>query len=227
GYSEFETISLRDRYIHNVIKSLDRTKYVWVDNPLTIACKYGYTLIYNEFSRAKPIANNVLLSVLEEEILELPIMFGKERYIKVHPNFKIILTSNSVEYSGVHKPQDALLDRLVDIYMDYYDLDTEVKIVQKHSGLHYTETERIVKTVRDIREKLPDPSKPSTRAAIMVAHAINSMEDPPLDELNQAYFDVMASKIYNLRERSKIEATIEEVLHSHYDNGQAQRVRNG
>lgn len=221
GYSEFETISLRDRYIHNVVKSLDRTKYVWVDNPLTIACKYGYTLIYNEFSRAKPIANNVLLSVLEEGILELPIMFGKERYIKVHPNFKIILTSNSVEYSGVHKPQDALLDRLVDIYMDYYDLDTEVKIVQKHSGLHYTKTERIVKTVRDIREKLPDPSKPSTRAAIMVAHAINSMEAPPLDELNQVYFDVMASKIYNLRERSKIEATIEEVLHSHYDNGKA------
>jgi len=129
GYSEIETQSVRDRFVHNVFVSKDRTKYTWVDNPLTISCKYGYTLVYNEFSRAKPIANNVLLSVLEEGILELPIMFGKDRYVKVHPDFSVIFTSNSIEYAGVFQPQDALLDRMIDIYMDYYDNDTEVKIV--------------------------------------------------------------------------------------------------
>ncbi|MDI6856674.1 MAG: gas vesicle protein GvpN, partial [Candidatus Thermoplasmatota archaeon] len=132
GYSEMETESVRDRFVHNVLIAKDRTKYKWVDNPLTLACKYGYTLVYNEFSRAKPEANNVLLSVLEERILELPTMFGEERYIDVHPDFNIIFTSNSIEYAGVHRPQDALLDRMVDIYMDYYDFDTEVKIVQAH-----------------------------------------------------------------------------------------------
>jgi len=216
GYSETETFSLRDKYIHNVVKSIDRTKHVWVDNPLTIACKYGYTLIYNEFSRAKPIANNILLSVLEEGILELPIMFGKERYIKVHPNFKLILTSNSIEYAGVHKPQDALLDRLVNIYIDYYDFETEEKIVQKHAGLPSTETTRIVKTIRDIREKLSDIKKPSTRAAIMVAQAFKVMNKPSSSELNQIFFDVLQSKYFNVEDRIEVEATIREVLQANY-----------
>lgn len=216
GYSEFETSSLRDRYIHNVVKSLDRTKYSWIDNPLTIACKYGYTLIYNEFSRAKPMANNILLSVLEEGILELPIMFGSDRYIQVHPNFKIILTSNSIEYAGVHEPQDALLDRVVDIYMDYYDFDTEVKIVQKHTGLSSNEAIKIVKTVRTIREKLPEISKPSTRAAIMIGHAFSSFAKYSNQQVMQVYIDVMASKIYRQDKRSKVEATIEDVVQSDY-----------
>jgi len=217
GYSEIETSSVRDRFIHNVMIAKDRTKYTWVDNPLTIACKYGYTLVYNEFSRAKPIANNVLLSVLEEGILELPIMFGKERYVKVHPDFNIIFTSNSIEYAGVHTPQDALLDRLVDIYMDYYNSDTEVKIVRKHTGIPVTETRKIVKAVRAIRDKMPEVSKPGTRASIMIGHGLRATGDYSLEDIRQIYFDVMASKIGGQLEFSKKSATIEEVLRGIYE----------
>lgn len=135
GYAQIKQESIRDNYIHNVFKSSDIIKPEWIDNPLAIACKYGYTLIYNEFSRAKPIANNVLLSVFEEGILELPARFGGEKYIKVHPDFRAILTSNSIEYAGVHVPQDALLDRMVGIYMDYYSFETEAQIVKEHTGL--------------------------------------------------------------------------------------------
>ncbi|MFZ2410961.1 MAG: AAA family ATPase, partial [Candidatus Methanoperedens sp.] len=90
GYSQIEQESIRDKYVHNVFKSKDILKADWVDNPLALACKYGYTLVYNEFSRTKPAANNILLSVFEERILELPTKFGEERYIKVHPDFKSI-----------------------------------------------------------------------------------------------------------------------------------------
>jgi len=61
GYSQIQNESVRDKYIHNVFKSRDVMKIEWVDNPLSLACKYGYTLIYNEFSRTKPAANNILL----------------------------------------------------------------------------------------------------------------------------------------------------------------------
>lgn len=176
GYSEMETSSVRDRYIHNVVVAKDRSKYVWIDNPLTIACKYGYTLVYNEFSRAKPVANNVLLSVLEERILELPIMFGKERYVKVHPDFSIIFTSNSTEYAGVHTPQDALLDWMVHFHMDYYDFDTELGIVSKHTGLPEPTAKEIVSTVRMIRDKMPLESKPGTRSAIMIGQGPSNFE---------------------------------------------------
>lgn len=191
GYSQIEVESLRDKYIHNVFKSHDILSADWVDNPLTISCKFGFTLVYNEFSRTLPIANNVLLSVFQEGILELPTHFGKERYVKVHPNFRAIFTSNSVEYAGVHRPQDALLDRMIGVYMDYYDFDTEVKIVEAHSKVSTEIAKKIVKAVRALREELPEAERPGTRAAIMAAHAIK--ESNPKD-LEQILTDIIVTK---------------------------------
>lgn len=216
GYSEMEAESVRDRFIHNVLLAKDRTKYMWVNNPLTLACKYGYTLVYNEFSRAKPEANNVLLSVLEEHILELPTFFGEERYVKVHPDFSIIFTSNSIEYAGVHKPQDALLDRMVDIYMDYYDFDTEVKIVQAHTGMPLLEAEKVVKVVRTIRGKMPVPHKPGTRAEIMIAQGLKAMDGYSKEDLEQIYMDVLATKIGDPKELLKESDLIKEILAETY-----------
>jgi len=216
GYSEMESESVRDRFIHNVLIAKDRTRFTWVDNPLTIACKYGYTLVYNEFSRAKPEANNVLLSVLEENILELPTMFGKERYIDVHPDFNIIFTSNSIEYAGVHRPQDALLDRMVDIYMDYYDLDTEVKIVQAHTGIPPREAEKVVKAIRTIREKMPEPYKSGTRAEIMISQGLKAIDGYSKEGLENIYMDVLATKIGEPKEVLKQFGLIREVLSENY-----------
>jgi gas vesicle protein GvpN len=215
GYSEMEAESVRDKYVHNVMLSKDRTRFSWTDNPLTLACKYGYTLVYNEFSRAKPEANNVLLSVLEEKILELPTMFGDERYVKVHPDFNIIFTSNSIEYVGVHKPQDALLDRMVDLYMDYYDFATEVKIVQAHTRMPLHEAQKVVKVVRMIREKMPDPYKPGTRAEIMICQGLRTISgNYSKEDLEQICIDVLATKIGDpkelLKKRDLIKAAIKE-----------------
>lgn len=216
GYSEMEAESLRDKYIHNVMIAKDRTKFMWVNNPLTLACKYGYTLVYNEFSRAKPEANNVLLSVLEEHILELPIMFGEERYVKVHPDFNIIFTSNSIEYAGVHRPQDALLDRMVDIYMDYYDFDTELKIVQIHTGMPAREAKKVVTIVRTLREKLPEPHKPGTRAAIMISQGLKATDGYSKEDIEQIYMDVLATKIGKPKELFKKNDLIKEILSETY-----------
>ena len=216
GYSEMESESLRDKYIHNVWLTRDITKYKWADNPLTLACKYGYTLVYNEFSRAKPEANNVLLSVLEEHILELPTMFGGERYIRVHPDFNVIFTSNSIEYAGVHKPQDALLDRMIDIYMDYYDFDTEVKIVHAHTRISLPEAKKVVKVVRTIREKLPESHKPGTRAEIMICQGLKAMDGYSKEDLEQTYVDVLATKIGSPKELFKESNLLSEILNDTY-----------
>jgi gas vesicle protein GvpN len=194
GYSQIENESIRDKYIHKVFKSKDVIKIEWVDNPLSLACKYGYSLIYNEFSRTKPAANNILLSVFEEGILELPTKFGEERYVKVHPDFKAILTSNSIEYAGIHRPQDALLDRMVGIYADYYGHDTEVKIVMEHTGLSAEQARRIVGVVRYIRDKLPDAQKPGTRACIMIAKGLKSLNGHGNINFEQICIDVIATK---------------------------------
>lgn len=212
GYSQIEQESLRDKYIHNVFKSKDILKADWVDNPLALACKYGYTLVYNEFSRTKPQANNILLSVFEEGILELPTKFGEERYIKVHPDFNAILTSNSIEYAGVHRPQDALLDRLVGIYMNYYSFDTEVKIVEAHTGLPIRDVKKIVSVVRSLRDKLPDAQKPGTRTGIMIGKGLKALNGQGNVNFEQLCIDVMATKTSSLTDLLEKQAFVKDAL---------------
>jgi len=118
---------LVDNFIHSVLKTEETMSTLWVDNRLTTACQQGHTLIYDEFNRSRPEANNALLSVLEEKILNLPkLRRSGESYLQVHPGFRAIFTSNPEEYAGIHKMQDALMDRLVTIHTDHFDRDTEV-----------------------------------------------------------------------------------------------------
>ena len=117
-----------DRYVHTVIKYEENIDQEWSDSRLTLACREGYTLIYDEFTRSRPEANNVLLGVLEERLLALPGggSSGGE-YVPVHPDFRIIFTSNPKEYAGIHDAQDALNDRMITIDMDYFDESSEIR----------------------------------------------------------------------------------------------------
>jgi len=200
GYSQVEVNSIRDKYIHNVFKDKDVLKAEWLDNPLTLACKYGYTLVYNEFSRSKAAANNVLLSIFSEGILELPTQFGEERYVKAHPDFRAIFTSNSIEYAGIHRPQDALLDRMVGIYMDFYDRDTEAKIIAAQSGINERHAFLVSDMLISLREKLPEEWYVGTRAGVMVADALNLTNNFDSSAIKQYLADAMASKTKNLKQ---------------------------
>ena len=199
GYSQVEVNSIRDKYIHNVFKDKDILKAEWIDNPLTLACKYGYTLVYNEFSRSKAAANNVLLSVFSEGILELPTQFGEERYVKVHPDFRAIFTSNSIEYAGVHRAQDALLDRMVGIYMDYHDKETEAKIIAAQSGIKEEHALLIANTLHSLRSKSPAEDLVGTRAGVMVAQALKLANSYNKQSIKQLLADVITSKTKNIQ----------------------------
>ena len=98
-----------DNFIASVRKTEDDVTPRWVDNRLTIAAREGMTLVYDEFTRSRPEANNALLSVLEERVLVLPSRRGSGTdFLRVHPDFVAIFTSNPAEYAGVHQAQDAL-----------------------------------------------------------------------------------------------------------------------
>ena len=214
GYSRVEKQTLSDKFVHNVYKTAEAMEATWVDNPLTLACKYGYTLVYNEFSRTKPIANNVLLSVLEEGLLELPTKFGEERYVKVHPDFNAIFTSNPVEYAGVYRPQDALLDRLIGVYMDFYDYGTEVKIVRAHTDIPRKTAEHVVKVVRGLREMEGDNGieKPGTRACIMIAQGLAILGRYENADIEHISADVLTSKVRGPADHVELQNRIKELV---------------
>lgn len=164
---------LVDNYIHTVLKEEETMRTLWVDNRLTTACRYGHTLIYDEFTRSRPEANNVLLSVLGEELLNLPkLRYAGEGYLKVDPKFRAIFTSNPEEYVGIHKSQDALRDRLIPIHVNHYDRDTEVAITVARSGASAEDAARVVDLVRRFRDRGIQGHRPSIRAAIMIARVV-------------------------------------------------------
>lgn len=172
GQNGYRSTRVVDNYIHSVVKKEENVSKQWVDNRLTSACKYGYTLIYDEFTRSRPEANNVLLSVLEERLLGLPsIQFG-DGYIQVHPDFSAIFTSNPEEYAGVHKTQDALLDRMITLKLDRHDLETEIAITQAKSGLPEQQARAIVEMIREFRTVGVNNARPTIRACIMLARVV-------------------------------------------------------
>jgi nitric oxide reductase NorQ protein len=169
-HSGYRKQKLIDNFIHSVLKTEESMNLMWMDNRLTLACKEGYTLIYDEFTRSRPEANNALLSILEEKILNLPKMSrGGEGYLEVHPEFRAIFTSNPEEYAGVHKTQDALMDRLITVSLGHFDRETEVQIAMAKSGLPRRDAEIIVDLVREIRGFGVNNHRPTIRACIAIA----------------------------------------------------------
>ncbi len=174
--------TVRDNFIQ-AVKKLDHTvESIWVDNRLTVACKYGYTLVYDEFTRSRAEANNALLSVLEEKTLDMPAGRGEESFINVHPNFRAIFTSNPSEYAGVHKAADALQDRMIAIKLGHYDRDTEIAITTAKSGIDKKSASRIVDIVRGFRGNHDANNGdicPTVRASIMIATVLKAYGAKP------------------------------------------------
>lgn len=175
--SGYRKSSMVDNYISSVLKTEETMQVNWVDNRLTTACERGHTLVYDEFNRSRAEANNTLLSILEEGILNVPRSDGSG-YIVVHPEFRLILTSNPVEYAGVHDTQDALLDRLVTIEVGHYDRQTEVAITASKSGMSIEDASKLVHVARTLRSRDPGGHVPTVRSTIALAQVLCRTEVP-------------------------------------------------
>jgi gas vesicle protein GvpN len=187
-----------DRFVTSVVKVESESEPVWLDRALSVACAEGCTLVYDEFNRAPPAANNVLLTVLEERLLVLPKGGRGETYLRVHPEFRAIFTSNPTDHLGAHGAQDALLDRMVTLDLEGFDRATEVSIAAARSGLPVAEAARIVDMVRDFRRSREYTQRPTLRASIMLARmaALQGLAvsaDEP--EFVQLCLDVLGSRL--------------------------------
>lgn len=178
-----------DNFIRSVMKADESMDMYWADGRLVTACKNGFTLVYDEFTRSRPEANNVLLSVLEERMLPLPTPTEHGGYIEVHPDFSAIFTSNPREYAGVQKVPDALLDRMVTIELGNFDEETEVEITRAKTRVPLQDARRIVELVRKVRETKADKSTPTVRSCIMIGKLLKlkgchaSTDDPTFEQI--------------------------------------------
>jgi nitric oxide reductase NorQ protein len=210
GYTKKELI---DNYIHSVYKAEKEIKPIWVQGQLIEAVKNGHTVIYDEFSRSLPESNNIFLALLEEKVLPI---YGKgtESSIKCHPDFSIIFTSNPDEYAGTFHTQDALLDRLITISLDYCDKETEVEILQKKTKVSNQDAEEIVRLISRLRA-CGKGSIPSLRASLMIstiAKEANILISPQNKHYQSLCLDVLTGPVKQLFPDLHSEAVQELIL---------------
>ncbi|MGG3564293.1 gas vesicle protein GvpN [Neobacillus rhizosphaerae] len=206
-----------DNYIHSVYRREQEISPTWVQGQLIEAVINGHVVIYDEFSRSRPETNNIFLSLLEEKVL--PIYGkGKASFIKCHPNFSIIFTSNPDEYAGTFHAQDALLDRLININVDSCDKETEMEIIHQKTGIDYPQAEKIVGLVSSLRS-YGNSFSPSLRASLMIATVATKANIPiiPKDKNYQALcLDVLTRplrQIFPEKNRVEIQELILQEVH--------------
>lgn len=196
GYTRKKVV---DNYIHSVVKVEDELRQNWVDSRLTLACREGFTLVYDEFNRSRPEVNNVLLSALEEKLLVLPPNHNRTEYIRVHPQFHAIFTSNPDEYCGVHNTQDALLDRLVTINIPEPDELTQQEITIHKTSIDRESAGMIVRLVRAYRLRTGAEKSSGLRSCLFVAkicHEHGIVATPENSEFRDLCQDVLLSRAH-------------------------------
>ncbi|MBD2460073.1 gas vesicle protein GvpN [Oscillatoria sp. FACHB-1407] len=194
GYTRKKVV---DNFIHSVVKVEDELRQNWVDSRLTLACREGFTLVYDEFNRSRPEVNNVLLSALEEKLLVLPPSNNRTEYIRVNPHFRAIFTSNPEEYCGVHDTQDALMDRLITINMPEPDELTQQEIAVQKTGIDRESALTIVRLVKGFRTRTNAEKTSGLRSCLMLAkvcheHGIVALPENP--EFRDICQDVLLSR---------------------------------
>ena len=134
---------------------------------LTSACHRGLTLVYDEFNRSRPETNTMLLSVLEERVLILAGEQGPE-YIPVHPDFRVILTSDSGDYCGTYSPPNALIDRVITIRLPEPSRLAQRQILEQ-VGLSPEAAILIIEIVHRFFQQVFPEGRASLRPYLMIA----------------------------------------------------------
>ncbi len=204
GYNHKKVI---DNYIRTVVKLEDEFRPIWVDGLLTTACREGFTLVYDEFNRSRAEVNNVLLSVLEEKLLVLPNAAQQQEYIRVHPQFRVILISNPNEDCGVHETQDALMDRVITLDIAEPDELTQQEIVVQKAGLTRAEALAIVSLVNKFRERTQQNEKSSSLRACLIVAKVTRSNNIPVMLTSTDFQDICADVLLSRSQLSQSEAS--------------------
>lgn len=185
-----------DNFIHNVHMVEEDFQLRWLDKQITKACRGGHTLVYDEFSRTTPYTNNIFLSILEEGVLFLPSLESENQVIKVHPEFRLIFTSNPLEYAGVHKTQVALEDRMITIELNEMDRETEIAITMANSELGEDMAGKVVDLVKEYRAVVASSTSNSVRTCIKIARVLSFNEMTSLSKYSQnsVFTDILLSE---------------------------------
>ena len=186
----------------------------YVYGPLASAMMNGGCLFINEINRMPESTQNVLLSALDEKLLEIP----KLKLIHANKNFFVIATLNPSAHVGVTVLGEALKDRFIWIKLDYQTPDEELEIIKQEVDFD-SQDERIPIIAQEIiqitRNNTSIRRGSSIRGAIDIAALMTQYEKA---NSTKNWIDAAIMALYNKIEledginKSKVELITDIVL---------------
>jgi MoxR-like ATPase len=118
----------------------------YIYGPLASAMMNGGCLFINEINRMPESTQNILLTALDEKILEIP----KLKTIQAMDDFFVIATLNPSAHIGVTILGEAIKDRFVWVHLDYQPPEEEIEIIKKEVDLNSGKNEDLAKIAQQI-----------------------------------------------------------------------------
>jgi len=113
-----------------ISKGYNEDSYVY--GPLPLAMFNGGCLFINEINRMPENTQNILLTALDEKILDIP----KLKTIKAKDNYFVVATLNPSAHVGVTVLGEAIMDRFIWIKLEYQKPEEEIEIIKKEVNLN-------------------------------------------------------------------------------------------
>lgn len=166
----------------------------YVYGPLASAMLKGGCLFINEINRMPESTQNILLTALDEKILEIP----KLKTIQAKEGFFVIATQNPSAHVGVTVLGEAIKDRFVWIKLIYQKPEEEIQIIKQEVGLNNYDGDKIAQISQEIvqitRNSTPIRRGSSIRGAIDLAALINEFET---HNSSKNWIDAAMMALYN------------------------------
>lgn len=160
-----------DDYIASVLSPSPAPSSNGVHGRLADACGRGHTLICHGIDRWSAAAGGDLVRILEEGILNHP-RSDEQGYIMVHPDFRLIITSDTSPGDCPVAMDGGRRDRLVTIQVDPHALETEIAVVMARSGLDADDAARLVHLSRALGSREAEGPGPGLGATIVLARVL-------------------------------------------------------
>ena len=175
------------------------TEEAFIYGPLALAMRNGGCLFINEINRIPEASQNILLTALDEGILEVP----KLTTIRAEPSFFVVATQNPEAHVGVTALGEALKDRFVWVKLEYQPQEEEEAIAVQEADLHGKGQREIanlaVRITRATRDHEDIRQGASVRAAIDIAALVKANGPMQPEETAERWIEVaimaLATKI--------------------------------
>ena len=153
--------------INNRLDHPDVLENIWQ------AAAQGHTLIFEEFQRTNTQDWQMLLPILEENLLNFPLLTPSGKYAHlVHPGFSVILTSNPQEQAKDKIALHLLDNYAIKITLPAFDVESEQAIIQAKSGIDVPTAQTLTQVLRELRAESDYEGSASIKLGILLGRIL-------------------------------------------------------